>query len=291
MRIGIAGAGGFIGSHLVKTLTPRYDITILERDERSQYSLTTIAALKKIDTIVFLAGMNRGDDKEIIHGNTVSLFTLLRGLHSENIKPNIVLSSSLQVYGFDNKPISHVETEIPTPSSVYGLSKLMAERIADDYCRTSHRSGFSLRIANVYGPGCKPNYNSIIATFEGRIRKGQPLIINGSGRQGRDFIHVDDVVSAIEKAVLRVNDRSIGMKPLNVCTGSITEIETLAEAMMKALKKNVQIKHPNPGADTDFLVGNPQKAKKELGFSSSIGIEEGLSKLRIEGRVKSPCHH
>lgn len=78
------------------------------------------------------------------------------------------------------------------PESVYGVSKKSVE----DLIRISGLPSTILRLANVYGLGCRPEYNSVVATLCQRAKKKLPLKINGQGKQNRDFIYIDDVVRA-----------------------------------------------------------------------------------------------
>ena len=138
MKIGITGSSGFIGYHTYTYLkyATDYDVIEIGRDFNNDKSI------KNCDWIIHLAGMNRGDDKEIYQTNVQLTSDLLNNI-SDDTK---VLFASSQQAEEDN---------------LYGASKLECEEMLRD-ANSHHRS---IRIPNVFGPFCKPNYNSFVATF------------------------------------------------------------------------------------------------------------------------------
>tara|TARA_B100000686_G_C16757726_1_gene956626 strand:+ start:216 stop:1058 length:843 start_codon:yes stop_codon:yes gene_type:complete len=197
MRIGLTGASGFIGSRLLAALKGRGQTVSAFRRKKNP-SLNTSCFrnfVENKDVIYHLAGVNRASDDELITGNLLATLYLIRAIRESGSQARIIFASSSQVYAPEGK--SPIRESRPTrPATLYGVAK----RAAEDAIRVSGLNYSILRIANVYGPGCRPYYNSVVATFCDRAVRGQPLIIDGEGIQGRDFIYLDDVVEAFYKA-------------------------------------------------------------------------------------------
>lgn len=129
------------------------------------------------DRIYHLAGKNREQPGEILKNNIVSTSNLILACKIKRVDPEIIFASSQQV--------------IWNSDSEYGFVKSVEEEIvkkANKWC--------IFRIPNVYGPGCKPFYNSVIATFCYQISKGESVTIHDSSVK-REFIFVDDLVERL----------------------------------------------------------------------------------------------
>ena len=194
MRIGIAGWRGFIGSHLKDRIE---NPVLFQGDMRNLAEVKDFVV--QCDRIYHLAGKNREKDGHILANNLVStgnlvLATKLRGMH-----PEIVFASSWQVEW--------------NPGSEYGLTKLVEESIirkAAKWC--------IFRIPNVYGPGGKPFYNSVVATFAYQVAHKQ-LVTANSPFAIREFIFVDDLVDMLLDPllhrVIRVSGETMSVQEIH----------------------------------------------------------------------------
>jgi len=199
MRIGVTGASGFIGGHLMNALKELPGATVSPLIRKRKNSPPTLTELKNFvknkNLIYHLSGVNRGSDEEILCGNILGTLRLLVAVKTYGSpKTRIVFASSSQVYKWGKNALK--ESHATEPESLYGISKKSAE----DLIRISGLPHIILRLSNVYGPGCRPDYNSVIATFCDRAIRHLPLTLDGNGRQGRDFIYIDDVVRALVEA-------------------------------------------------------------------------------------------
>ncbi|MGA2363180.1 MAG: NAD-dependent epimerase/dehydratase family protein [Candidatus Aminicenantales bacterium] len=178
-RVLVTGAHGFIGRNLVLALRRHSDIEVVSVDIDSPAAALD-RALEVCEIVYHLAGVNRPEkETEYEEGNTRSLQNVLSRLEKGGRNPLIVLSSSAQAV-LDNP---------------YGLSKRKAEELL---CEFSEHWGIAARIyrlPGVFGKFCRPNYNSVVATFCHNIARGLPIHILDVDRE-IEIVHVDDVVAA-----------------------------------------------------------------------------------------------
>ncbi|MEN6449988.1 MAG: NAD-dependent epimerase/dehydratase family protein [Thermoguttaceae bacterium] len=175
----ITGASGFIGRNLAAHLRPRNDIRLLCYDlDNTHAELAQWAS--QADVVVHLAGVNRPKDlAEFDVGNAGSTELLCRTLAECRRMPLVILSSSVQAQ-CDNP---------------YGRSKRQAEATLRQFAAETGAPIAIFRLKNVFGKWCRPNYNSVVATFCHNIAHDLPIEISDPNRQ-IELVHVDDVVAA-----------------------------------------------------------------------------------------------
>lgn len=169
IKIGITGAKGFIGSYLINNLLDPIIFVgdLLNLDDVHDF-------VSQCDRIYHLAGKNRDKGGKILKNNILSTSNLVFEACASENTPEVIFASSQQVTW--------------NAKSEYGFAKGIEEEIikkAPRWC--------IYRIPNVYGPGCKPFYNSVVATFCYQISKGEPVVINDS-KVKREFIFIDDLI-------------------------------------------------------------------------------------------------
>jgi len=179
LQILVTGAQGFVGKNLCAVLRRRDDVTLYEYDlGNTPEELTT--ALQQADVIVHLAGINRPrSPEEFTTGNAGFTGDICNKLVALGRTPKIVLSSSIQA-ALDNP---------------YGVSKRLAEEELQRYCAETGAEGVVFRLKNLFGKWCRPNYNSVTATFCHNIAHDLPIEISDSAREV-ELTYVDDVVAA-----------------------------------------------------------------------------------------------
>ncbi len=180
----ITGAGGFIGRNLVSHLLHRDDVRVLEYDlGGTEADLRRGAA--EADVVFHLAGVNRPrDPAEFEAGNAGFTEELCQLLRAQNRRPRIIVSSSVQAI-LDNP---------------YGVSKRRAEEILTRFALETGAHVAIYRLKNVFGKWCRPNYNSVVATFCHNIAHDRPIQINEPGRM-LELAYVDDVAAAFLKEI------------------------------------------------------------------------------------------
>lgn len=199
MKILVTGAGGFVGRNLCENLRNiqqgKNRTRNLEIEEIFEYDLDTDPALlepwcREADFVFNLAGVNRPKEQsEFMDGNFGFASTLLDTLRRCGNTCPVMLSSSIQAtligrYG----------------QSDYGKSKLAGENLFFDYGRESGAPVLVYRFPNLFGKWCRPNYNSVIATFCYNIAHDLPIQINDRGAE-LELLYIDDLVEEMLDAL------------------------------------------------------------------------------------------
>lgn len=162
MKILITGAKGFVGKNLVAELHNRGYADILEYDVDTGLA-TLDEYTQQCDFVYHLAGVNRpNDDREYMEGNYGFTATLLDKLRKHNNLSPVLISSSIQA-------------ELDNP---YGKSKRASEDLLLNYGNECGIRVLIYRLANLFGKWCRPNYNSVVATFCHNIANDLPIKVN-----------------------------------------------------------------------------------------------------------------
>lgn len=179
IKIAITGARGFVGRNLIAHLNARKDCA-MTRIDRGDSDGDLRRALTDADIVFHLAGVNRPQHvSEYDTGNVGSTETLVSLLREIGRAPKIVFSSSIQA-ALDNP---------------YGASKARAEQVLREFAAKTGARVRIYRLSNLFGKWCRPNYNSVTATFCHNIAHDLPISVSDPARE-IDLCYVDDVVAA-----------------------------------------------------------------------------------------------
>ena len=178
MRILVTGARGFIGKNLIIHINEHDDFDVIPFSrENSTDELQSM--VNQSDAIIHLAGENRPEDISAFETVNTGLTQLLcNAIRATGRKIPLVLASSIQA----------------NQDNLYGKSKLGAEQAVKALSKETDNPVYIYRLPNVFGKWCKPNYNSVIATFCHNIAHDLPIQINDEFTRLR-LVYVDDVVS------------------------------------------------------------------------------------------------
>lgn len=181
----VTGAKGFVGRNLCAVLGTMERVRVMEFDcDNTPEELEGM--LEDAEVIFHLAGVNRPkNEEEFRTGNAGLTEEICSTLLRLGRKPKIVLASSIQA---DQK-------------NPYGQSKLQAEQALRDFSEASGASTVVYRFKNLFGKWCRPNYNSVTATFCHNIAHDLPLSISDPARS-IELTYIDDVVSAMTGEIL-----------------------------------------------------------------------------------------
>lgn len=183
-RVLITGANGFIGKNLVQHMAELPNVSVIPF-LRSDDPITLPKIIAQVDAVVHLAGENRpNDDNAFMKVNAELTFSLCRAIGDEYRSTGryvpLVLASSAQA----------------ECSNSYGHSKLVAEEIVKKLSIETGNPSVIFRLPGVFGKWCRPNYNSVVATFCHNIARELPIQIKDP-TISLELVYVDDVITAL----------------------------------------------------------------------------------------------
>lgn len=298
MRFLVTGGAGFIGAALANRLAAEghevralddlsagdpsrlhADISFTRGDVNDIPKLWTL--LQGVECVYHLAArvsvsesmLYPRDYNAVNVGGTVAVLEAMRDAGVRRV----VFSSSGAVYGEQATQPLH-EDMLPDPRSPYAVSKLAAE----GYLRVMGiRWGMetvSLRIFNAYGPGQQlPSaHPPVIPSFLRHALRGGSIVVNGDGTQTRDYVYIDDVVTAMIAAATAVGvDRTV----INVGSGVETSVNDLITAIGSALGKPLAPLYVrNQDGGVSRMCADLRRAADQLGFTPQVGLAEGLAR-------------
>lgn len=200
MNVLITGANGFVGRNLTQRLYALRDgrdrtRPALQIDEvllctRETAPETLAAYCRSADFVVHLAGVNRPQDpEEFTVGNTDLTRTLLAQLRQSGSRCPVLLASSIQA-----------SLTGRYAGSPYGQSKRAAEALLRAYSEQTGAQGLIYRFPNLFGKWCRPNYNSVVATFCHNIARDMPITVSNPGTE-LELVYIDDLVDELLDAM------------------------------------------------------------------------------------------
>jgi len=303
----VCGAGGFIGSHLVKRLKregfwvrgvdlkfPEFGETeaddFVVADLREPQNCREIVD-RRFDEVYQLAADMGGagyvftgeHDAAILHNSAMINLNILEACKNRNVK-RIFYSSSACMYPERNQldanePVTREDSAYPAnPDSEYGWEKLFSERLYLAYRRNYGMETRVARYHNIFGPegtwiGGKEKAPAALCRKIAEVPDGGEIEIWGDGAQTRSFLYIDECLEGTTRLL-----RSDALEPLNIGSEEMVTINQLAGLIMEVAGKDVDIKHiPGPlgvrGRNShNELIG------KRLGWKPSEPLIEGLRK-------------
>lgn len=295
-KVLITGGAGFIGSHLSNKLSENnFDvlavdnlskgkkenlnrhITFLNQDIRTKIFIKTFQNFKP-DYLFHLAAQtslakSQKDPKTEFEINFLPIIEILEVAKKINLK-KIIFSSSAAVYG-DCKVLPITENSPVNPISPYGISKLATENYIKYFSLINELPHVILRYANVFGPKQDfTNEGGVVAIFIAKMISGEDIQINGTGKQTRDFIFVEDVVSANMKSL---DEKLTGV--YNIGTSrevSIADLYKKIKMLVKTKSKAKFIKTAPSGVHRSALSSG--LFQKMSGFKVSTDLRTSLEK-------------
>lgn len=303
-NIAVTGAGGFVGAALCeRLLDENADVTALLHTKKETASLkarriekdvekTEVDILDKkklgnvfsrgdFDFCVHLAAQAavRTDPKiaaQTMKINGYGTWNVLRESVNSDVK-YFVLASSGKVYG-KQKSKKLDETAGLNSATVYGKSKIFAEKIAQTF-QNSHKISVSIiRASNIYGPG-DTNFTRLVPSAMRALLECEKLKIFGNGTSKRDFIFIDDVTEAYIKVLEALYKRGVAGDAFNIATQRQTSAIELAKLASRVSGRNLNLKFEKSSAkEEDENLLSIAKAKKILEWKPKYSLEKGLAK-------------
>ena len=302
-RVLVTGGAGVIGSHVVEAfLADGWAVEIIDdfsTGKRAnvadgavvhEIDVRSPAAAKLVeeggfDTIVHLAAQMdvRKSVADPLFDSDVNIrgtINLIEALHRAHSRTRFVFASTGGVLYGDHTVPPNAETTRKEPDSPYAIAKLACEHYLSYYARIHYLDTVCLRFANVYGPRQDPHGEAgVVAIFCGRILENRPLTVYGDGTQTRDYVYVADVVNAIRAAVSAklLDPVGIDARGFNIGTSVPTSVLELASVLRRVAGSGTEIEFaPNRRGEQTASFVTIDKARDELGWQPSVGLEQGL---------------
>jgi UDP-glucose 4-epimerase len=206
--------------------------------------------------------------------NILGTLNVLQQAVKHGVRKVVFSSSGGAIYG-EQETYPAPESHVTKPMSPYGLSKLCGEQYLSYYQRSSGIQVVSLRYANVYGPRQDPEGEAgVVAIFIQKMLNNEQAVINGNGRQTRDFVFVEDVVEA-NLAVMGQDTQGT----YNVGTGVETSINDLFRILLQHTGSTCKEIHgPAKKGEQARSVIDSTRLRHELSWDPKADLSDGLKK-------------
>ena len=287
MHVSIAGGSGFVGSHLIQALVQSgISVRALVRDEQTSSKISGVSYVKGNiqtgeglsgffkDTEVFINLIGRFDPplRAQLETNVVTLMELFESAGKAGVT-RIIHISAAAVYGDRAINTLPAEKDNPNPTTGYALSKLLGEQALQYFAAAYSMQYTILRPTNIYGEDAKAG---VIASMADSYRKSGSISITGDGKQTRDFVHVEDLISAIV-AVLSGQHREL---VYNVSSGEVLNLNELADIFRNAGDKKIRISHvPEAKGFVRALRADNRKLMHDYAWKPRYNVTDTVVKL------------
>jgi len=295
LKILVTGGAGFIASHIADAfINEGHLVTVVDNlsmgfeknvNPKAKFvkadicdkSLIQLFEKEKFDVVSHHAAQmdvrkSVADPAYDANTNIIGTINLLQHSVKTGVKKFMFASTGGAVYGEQNY-FPADENHSTFPCSPYGISKLAVEKYLFFYKFQYNFNYTILRYANIYGPRQNSKGEAgVVAIFTTKLLANEQPIINGTGKQTRDYVYVGDVVNA---NILTLNDDVCDI--YNVGTGKETDVNELFRKLNKITGSNKEEKHgpPAPGEQIRSVITS-EKLFKKFTWKPSTILDEGL---------------
>jgi len=294
MKVLVTGSAGQLGSYVCEALQGRHEISGLDLRQAAP-GLRSVSAkgdicrradvrrvLKKVEAVVHCAAqvsVELSAEDPLGDSRTNVLGTL--NLLDEGVRSGLgkfIYVSSAAVYG-NPKRVPVDELHLTEPVSNYGASKLSGEKYALAYAASTPLQVSVIRPFNIYSIRADPKspYSGVMTRFVARVKAGRPPVIEGDGKQTRDFVHARDVAEMIR---LMLENDGLSGQVFNCGSGKATSVLGLARMTVDLGGKKLEPVFTDARkGDVRQSRADISRAKKALGFVPRVKLRDGLTEM------------
>lgn len=297
-KLFIFGHSGFIGSSLCKQLKKYdYNFSFSKKFLKKNNNQLNDKDLKKIvinyDTLIYLSSVTdiKYTEDNIYKSIKISFLPIIKIIdiaNKLNKKIKIIFTSSVTVFGNNKSNIKFNETSEINPITIYDVHK----KLIEDQLIYANKSKIIdlviLRLSNVYGNSVNESVNknrNIIKKIVNNAIKYKTINLFAGGNFYRDFIHIDDVISALRKSIiLKNNNKTI----FHICYGKSYTLKYVYTIVKKIIKDkfNINVKIKSSPFPEDINIINKRNfrinnstSKKVLKWYPEVTLKKGLERL------------
>lgn len=307
MNVLVTGGAGFIGSHLCEALLARGDRVValdnfdpfyppatkwsnleaaldqqsfglVEGDVRDAEAVNQLFVRAEINAVVHLAGfagvrasLESPTMCEAV--NAGGTLVLLEAARRHGL-PRFVLASTSSVYGLSKAVPYREDDPLLSPVSIYGASKISAEKHAHVYHAVHGLPVASLRFFTAYGPRQRPDM--AFQRFAAAMRSGVPVTLYGDGSTTRDYTYINDVVDGILRAIDSEHAYAVYNIGNTVAHSLLNAVKMLAEAL--GVEPELAFLPEQPG-DPPHTLADISHAAADLGYAPQVILSDGLKRF------------
>lgn len=296
--IGVFGATGFIGSHLARRLVGADEsLRLVSRRMEANFlaefggscecveanilePLDISPALNGLETVVQLIsssspGLENRHLISDIRNNIIPQVEFIQSCVTAGVDRFVFISSGGTVYG-PAAPVPTPEDMQGAPISSYGATKLTVENYLRMYGTLEKIEYVILRVSNPFGPGQRfRRGQGLIPAILDRYRRNQPIQIFGDGSARRDYLYIDDLIDAIQKAIYLPGEASF---TLNIGQGESRSINEVVDAMERASGHTFEREYlPGRPTDVEESCLDISKAKAVLDWTPKTAFQDAIN--------------
>ena len=280
MKVVVTGGNGYIGRALRQRIEHITDIEgefiTVDHDPEFPYTDFSVESLTgyfmNADVVIHLAAVRGGSEISLFNANSQITEHVMIAAAAAGVR-RFIFVSSIAVYS-DLDMLPWCENQPCTPVSLYGISKVTCENICKYYAKKNGINGVILRFAPIYGENDKNK--RMIANFVRQAAGGEEITVKGKSVSERDFLYLQDAVSAL---IFAMNMNNEGVTTVNIGSGQKLTNYEIASTIVKAMNSSSRINYIDSVSENMPPAYMDLTKASELGYQAEYDMETAMKKV------------